>query len=93
MTPMLFVSSLVVLLVIFFLRDKTSNIINDKLNLSFKFQSEWIVYLVSILLIITISLGMLLDTQTEGALSKGFSSMEPSAKQRPNPLFDINTYW
>ena len=93
MTPTVFVASLTILLVIFFLRKKMTNGINSYFDLSIKFQSEWIVYVVFVLLVVVISLGMLLDTKTEGALSKGFSNMEPSVNQRPNPLFDINTYW
>jgi len=93
MTPTIFMSSLLFLLTIFFSRKMITKYINSKYDLKHKIQSEWIVYTLSFLFIIIISLGMLLDPPKEGALSKGFDKLEPSANKRPNPLFDVNTYF
>ena len=87
-----FIISLTILLAIFFLRFKITSILNDEQK-KIKIQSEWIVYIVTVLLIVVISLAMLRDTGGSTALSDGFNSVSTHINERPNPMFDINTYW
>jgi hypothetical protein len=78
-----------------FLRFKITNLINENFSLNSKFQSEWIVYALTVFFIIVIAMGMLMDNTKSkyGQVSEGFQNLKPKKDTRPNPLFDINTYW
>ena len=88
----LFILSLTVIIILLLIRFKIVKLINK--NFDTDFQSEWIVYFLTIAFIVVIAMGMLLDdTSSPNKLSDGFKNMKPSSNDRPNPMFDINTYW
>ena len=92
MSALVFSLSLIIIVAILLLRFKIVNFINKNFNVDF--QSEWIVYFLTIVFMIVIAMGMLLDdTSTKNKLSDGFKKITPSQSNRPNPMFDINTYW
>ncbi|MEA3498130.1 MAG: hypothetical protein U9R16_03625 [Campylobacterota bacterium] len=93
MSGLAFIISIAILLIIFILRFKITNFINESFN--FNFQSEWIVYILTIIFIIVIAMGMLMDDTKKkyGEVSEGFKNLKPKQDDRPNPMFDINTYW
>jgi len=92
LTSLVFSLSLIIILVILLLRFKIVNFINK--NFDVDFQSEWIVYFLTIVFIVVIAMGMLLDDKsTKNKLSDGFKNITPKQSNKPNPMFDINTYW
>ncbi|MEA3553192.1 MAG: hypothetical protein U9R39_02185 [Campylobacterota bacterium] len=93
MSGLAFSISLLVILVVLLLRFKIVNFINK--NFDVDFQSEWIVYFLTIIFIMVIAMGMLLDDTKNkyGQVSEGFKNLKPKQEDRPNPMFDINTYW
>ena len=93
MTGLVFSISIAIILAIFLLRFKITTFINESFD--FKFQSEWIVYILSIVFIIIISMGMLMDETKDkySDVSEGFKNLKPKQDDKPNPVFDINTYW
>jgi len=92
MTGTLFVLSLVFLLIIFFIRHKIVNVINSNFELENKIQSEWIVYILTILFIAVISAGMLLDNTKEkyANISDGFEKIRSKNVEQPMRFFDIS---
>lgn len=90
-----FLLSLSILVIIFLMRKEIVSIINKKFNL--QIGSEIIVYIISIFFIIIIGVGMLRDGTKEkySDIGEGIKSLDPQndEKARPNPLFDIDTYW
>ena len=92
MTGSLFTFSLLFLLTIFFLRHKIVNFINSSFELEYKIQSEWIVYILTILFIVVISAGMLLDNTKEkyANISDGFEKIRSKNDEQPMRFFDIN---
>ena len=92
MSSLVFSLSLIIILGILLLRFKIVNFINK--NFDIDFQSEWIVYFLTIIFIVVIAMGMLLDDKsTKNKLSDGFKNITPTQSNKPNPMFDINTYW
>lgn len=90
MSLLAFSLSLIIILTVLLLRFKIVALINK--NFDIDFQSEWLVYFLTIVFIIVIAMGMLFDDSTN-KLSEGFKNMKPSQSDKPNPMFDINTYW
>jgi hypothetical protein len=91
-SSLVFSLSLIIILGILLLRFKIVNFINK--NFDIDFQSEWIVYFLTIIFIVVIAMGMLLDDKsTKNKLSDGFKNITPTQSNKPNPMFDINTYW
>jgi uncharacterized membrane protein YhaH (DUF805 family) len=95
MTETSFALSLIILLLIFLMRFKITEFLNENLKVNFKFQSEWVVYFITITFMVVVIVGMLLDDTKNkyGEVSEGFKNLKPKQDTRPNPLFDINTYW
>jgi len=95
MTNLSFALSFAILVIIFLLRLKITDIINESYKPKTTFQSEWIVYILSVLFVALILMGMLMDntTQKYSDLSNGFEKLQSRPNDRPNPMFDINTYW
>ena len=92
MSSLVFSLSLIIIFAILLLRFKIVNFINK--NFDIDFQSEWIVYFLTIIFIVVIAMGMLLDDKsTKNKLSDGFKNITPTQSNKPNPMFDINTYW
>ena len=92
MSSLVFSLSLIIILGILLLRFKIVNFINK--NFDIDFQSEWIVYFLTIIFIVVIAMGMLLDDKSrKNKLSDGFKNITPTQSNKPNPMFDINTYW
>ena len=92
MTLNSFILSLTVLLLIFFMRQKLTQFLNENFTFKNKIQSEWIVYILSILFIIVISMGMLLDNTKDkyADISDSFEKIRSQADTKPHRWFDIN---
>jgi hypothetical protein len=98
MTFSTFILSLTVLFIILLNRKKITSVINEKFysdeTKANKFQSEWIVYILTILFIAVISMGMLMDNTKEkyGQISEDFQKLKPQHDEssRPHRWFDIN---
>ena len=70
------------------------NIHLAKNNFKVKFHKEYISYLLAILLIIVLILGVLTGSNNKkqfGNVEDGFERITP--KDKPHPLFDIDTYF
>ena len=95
MTDMSFVLSIIILTLIFLVRMKIVEMINNNFNLKTKVESEWVVYFITFAFIIVIIAGMLLDGTKKkySSVSDGFEKIQSRPNDRPNPMFDINTYW
>ncbi len=80
-------------------KSKITKIINQiffKNYDNFELKSKYISYLLFIILIFVLVFGMMLGTKTEktyGNVSEGFKKVRTKGEDRPNPLFDIDTYW
>ncbi len=87
-----FVLSLVTLVIILLLRKRLTAFLNESLTLSYKIQSEWIVYILTILFMIVIGVGMLMDdTKKKYAnISESFEKVRTMPDDKPHPWFDIN---
>jgi len=95
MTGISFVLSIIILTIIFLVRIKIVEMINNNFNLKTKVESEWVVYFIVFVFIIVIIAGMLLDGTKKkyGDVSAGFEKIQSRPNDRPNPMFDVNTYW
>jgi hypothetical protein len=90
---------LVILGIFYGLKDYITDFLNKTFfnqfdNITFK--SEYLSYLLFALLMATLVFGMLSGdkiVQNYGNVSAGFENLKPSDRDRPNPLFDIDTYW
>lgn len=92
MTENSFVLSLSILLIIFLMRKRITLFLNDNFEFKYKIQSEWIVYILTVLFIVVISMGMLLDdTKSKYSnISDGFENIRSKAEEKPHRWFDIN---
>lgn len=91
MNAMTFLFSLTAILGVFLVRHKITEYLNERFQPKEKFQSEWIVYILTIFFIIVISYGMLLDTKKAGPnVSDSIENLEPAQEKKPHPWFDIN---
>ncbi len=99
MSESLFGVVLIVLGIIYGLKDYVTNLINEELeknDSSFKLKSEYVSYLLFIVLAVTLVFGMMLGTKTKTTfdnVSSGFEKVRAKDDGRPHPLFDIDTYW
>ena len=94
MTVVSFLLSLTILLIIFIVRQEIVNIINMKFNT--KLETQTIVYIISVVFIIIITLGMLMGGTEKkfGNIGSGIENLNKQDENaRPHPMFDINTYW
>ena len=97
MTVSQFLFILLLLGITYGFKDKITKLINQTLlqnSDNFKIKSIYISYFISILLFLTLILGMLVGSSTKekfGNVDEGVQKVKN--KDRPNPLFDIDTYW
>ena len=91
MTAISYIIYLVILLIIFLFKEQLTDYLNLKLNMDIKIKSVWIIYFLSVIFVIITSLAMLIANNSE--VTDGFKNLKPSAQNKPNPMFDINTDW
>jgi hypothetical protein len=93
MTPMDFLISLIVLLIVFLYREEITVTVNGKLDAKYQIKSQWITYFLIFLFIIVTIVGMLIEQDTPfGAMTVGggVENIQPSDSNKPHRLFDIN---
>ncbi len=97
MSETAFAFSLILLGIGFGLKSALTNWLNKTLSLGFKIKESYFSYFLMVLLILVIVLGMFFGTSVKkkySNVSDGFEKARgTSDKNRPNPLFDIDTYW
>ncbi len=87
--------------IVYGLENKITKYINDNFIIdkfeNFRITNKHISYLLFIILSITLVVGMLsgdkIVNSNYGNVSDGFENVKPKDMDRPNPLFDIDTYW
>lgn len=99
MNESLFGILLVVLGVTYGLKDTIVNLLNKLFFTQkdgFKIQSLHITYILMFILALVLAVGMTMGQEvqrkTYGNVSDGFEKMR-NPDDKPNPLFDIDTYW
>jgi hypothetical protein len=93
MTPIAFVSNIVLIFIIFIAREELVDLINSKMDLSFKMKKIWLSYLLAVWLVIVTILGMLFNTEQpfgNVSVSGSIEQLEPSESKKPHRFFDIN---
>lgn len=92
MNEILFFTSLILLILGFFKREKISSFFLYNLNL--KISVNAIMVILTILFVALITAGMLLDNTKEkyGHISNGYDGFKPKDDDRPHRYFDVNTY-
>jgi hypothetical protein len=94
-----FVLILLILAIIYSLKDYITDKINQYIFPNTKkihFKSIYLSYILFFILLISLVLGMQNSQQTVkkySNVSDGFKKIRSKDKDRPNPLFDIDTYW
>lgn len=88
-----FLLHVVMIFSIFIVRNKIAALLNDKLQLFFKFKSEWISYILTVWLVIVLVFGMLYNEEVpfgSMSVSGGIENLEHSDDKKPHRFFDIN---
>jgi len=90
---------LLILGILYGFKDKITYKINQYIFQDTKnsyFKSIYLSYTLFFILLISLVIGMLSGQKTVkkyGNVSDGFEKVRPKNMDRPNPLFDIDTYW
>jgi hypothetical protein len=93
MNPADFILNIVMIFSVFIVREKLAEVLNDKLNLSFKIKTQWISYILLFWLTVVVVMGMLYDTKQSFdsvSVSESMQNLEPAANKKPHRFFDIN---
>lgn len=93
MTPVDFILNVIMIFAVFTVREKLAEILNEKLNLSFKVKSEWISYILIFWLTVVVVMGMLYNTEQpfdSVSVSESMQKLEPAENKKPHRFFDIN---
>jgi len=92
MTEILFFLSFAFIVIIFISRHKIVDYCSDSLNI--RIESEVIVYILTVLLIILIFVGMFHEDPKEkySKISENYDQMRTVPEKKPHRYFDINTY-
>jgi len=70
------------------------NILLERYNISLRLKDELFNYLLAVVLALVLGFGMLSGVKQKGGdVTDGFDNMQGFGNNRPNPLFDIDTYW
>ena len=99
MSESLFATLLIILALLYGFKKQITKFINvillqDKTNTTFK--SVYLSFTLFILMFVVLIYGMLYGTKVKtkfSNVSQGFEKIKPKNSDRPNPLFDIDTYW
>ena len=92
---LLLLSSILIYVTRSYTATKLNNILEVN-NSHFKIKKIYISYFAFILLIIILIIGMASGTKTKKTfknVSSGFEKVRAKDDGRPNPMFDIDTYW
>ncbi len=92
MTENSFILSLTILLIVFLMRHRLTLFLNESFEFKSKIQSEWIVYILTILFIAVISIGMLMDDTKNkySDISDSFEEYRLKVQNKSGGLFNIN---
>jgi len=92
MNELLFAISFIVIVFIFLKRHSIVEYLNY--NIGTNLSSEIIVYILTVLFIILILAGMLLDNTKSkfNQISQDYENLKPQDSKRPHRYFDVNTY-
>jgi len=92
MNEILFILAFAFIVVIFVSRHKIVDYLSDNLNI--RVESEVIVYILTILIIILVFTGMLFDNTKEKYkdISENYDKMKTIPEKKPHRYFDVNTY-
>jgi len=97
MSEVVFAISLVLIGIGFGLKSTLTSWLNKTLSLSFKIKESYFSYFLLMLLIVVVVLSSLFGTSVKkkySNVSDGFEkARSASDKNRPSPMFDIDTYW
>ncbi|GEM_PF-2101223 len=90
MNEILFFGTIAILIFTFLSRDKIVEYLFE--NFDIEIGTEVIVYIVSILFIIVIIMGMLMDDTKEkyGQISENYDKLRPKVENKPHRYFDID---
>ena len=92
MNELLFAIAFALIIFIFVTRHKIVDYFSYNLNI--RIESEVIVYILTVFVIMLVLAGMLLDNTKEkySGISENYDKMKTPANERPHRYFDINTY-
>lgn len=92
MNEFIFAIALALIILVFVTRHKIVDYFSYNLNI--RVESEVIVYILSVLLILLVLAGMLLDNTKEkySEISENYDKMKGKPDERPHRYFDVNTY-
>lgn len=93
MSPGVFVISMTILLIVIIIRKNIANFLNESIHFPYQVKTEYIVYVVTAIFIVVMTLGMIMGTTknfSNMSVGGGIENLNSSPDKKPHRLFNIN---